>query len=237
MAEPEGERRRDHGGLRRNKVAFKEHAPVGKIIRAPAACLNHMLSVYPIVDIHLGHPVRRQGDRPGERSRQADGSPVDRTPRSKHALIISPSDFFHAGDQRNVIPKSGLQLDVDSRFPKVLIAGVKTLIRIIERPCRSTSSWSIRASRVTTIRPMYFDNNKRVKIDVEWRDFDWVLAPVRQVLDGATHMACCDGRGGAGQKMAAGEGRASACRSRASGVHDALHVIPARWMMSSGVRP
>lgn len=186
------------------KTAFKEHVPVGKIIRAPAACLDHMLSVYPIVDIHLG--MLSDGKETGQANDLDKGTArlfegvddlVDRAPRSKHALIINPGDFFHANDQRNVTPKSGHQLDVDSRFPKVLIAGVKTLIRIIERAAQKHEFIEYKglkgnhdpesAIALTVALAMYFANNKRVKIDIEGRDFDWYWRLFGKCYIGATH--------------------------------------------------
>lgn len=186
------------------KTAFADYIPVSRIIRAPTVSLDNILQVYPIVDIHLG--MLADGKETGEANDLDKGTGrlfagvddlVDRAPRARHALIINPGDFFHANDQRNVTPKSGHQLDVDSRFPKVLIAGVKTYIRIVERALQKHEFVEVKnlkgnhdpesAVALTVALAMYFANNPRVTIDIEGRDFDWYWRLFGKCYLGATH--------------------------------------------------
>jgi hypothetical protein len=122
---------------------------------------------------------------------------VDRAPRARHALIINPGDFFHADNQRNVTEASGHQLDVDSRHPKILIAGVWTVIRLIERALQKHEFVEYKglkgnhdpqsAVALTVALAMHFMSNKRVRIDIEGRDFDYYWRLFGRNYIGSTH--------------------------------------------------
>src|SRR3990167_6119418 len=58
---------------------------------------------------------------------------VGSTPPSSEAIVVQLGDFFHADDSKNVTPQSGNRLDVDSRFPKVIRAGITTMRHVIDR--------------------------------------------------------------------------------------------------------
>ncbi|WP_334381388.1 MULTISPECIES: hypothetical protein [unclassified Bradyrhizobium] len=165
------------------RTAFKEYLPVSKIIEAPMA-LNDKMQVYTLVDLHLGllsddKETGQANDLDEVTARVYGGvdDPVDRAKPAGHALILNPGDFFHANDQCNVTPASGHQLDVDSRHPKVLIAGVKTYIRIIERALQKHDFVEVKNLRgnhdqetavaLTIAVAMYFASNPRVKIEIE----------------------------------------------------------------------
>lgn len=185
------------------KRAFAGHKPL-KIIRAPARTLPNLLQVYPIVDPHFGMLAdgRETGlandlGRATARVLAGIDDLVDRSPRAKHALVINTGDYFHADNQKNVTEASGHQLDVDSRHPKILIAGVETLIHIIERALQKHEFVEYKglkgnhdpqsAVALTVALAMYFANNKRVKIDIEGRDFDFYWRLFGKNYIGATH--------------------------------------------------
>jgi hypothetical protein len=58
---------------------------------------------------------------------------VSATPTSDEAIIVQLGDFYHADDSKNETPNSGNKLDVDSRFPKVIRAGISTMRYMIDR--------------------------------------------------------------------------------------------------------
>src|SRR3990167_3499805 len=58
---------------------------------------------------------------------------VGSTPASSEAIVVQLGDFYHADDSKNITPQSGNRLDVDSRFPKVIRAGITTMRHVIDR--------------------------------------------------------------------------------------------------------
>ena len=58
---------------------------------------------------------------------------VDAAPPSSEALVVQLGDFYHMDDSTFATPKSGNRLDVDSRFPKVIRAGIKTMRYMIDK--------------------------------------------------------------------------------------------------------
>lgn len=186
------------------RTAFANYIPVAKIIRAPTVSNDHQLQVYPIVDPHFG--MLADGKETGQANdldkatiRVFGGIDdlVDRAPPARHALLLNTGDYFHADNQRNVTEASGHQLDVDSRHPKILIAGVWTMIRMIERALQKHEFVEYKglkgnhdghsAVALTVALAMHFHGNKRVRIDIEGRDFDWYWRLFGKCYIGATH--------------------------------------------------
>lgn len=54
-----------------------------------------------------------------------------RTQPTREAYLINVGDFFHANDQSNTTPRSGHQLDVDSRHGKVARAGIRLIVDMV----------------------------------------------------------------------------------------------------------
>jgi len=57
----------------------------------------------------------------------------DATPDSNDAIIVQLGDFYHVDDNRAVTPASGNQLDLDSRFAKVIRSGIATMRYTIDK--------------------------------------------------------------------------------------------------------
>ena len=96
---------------------------------------DDLLCVYPMGDPHLG--MYAWAEETGsdfdldiaERNLvRAVDHLVDLAPDASSALIINLGDFFHADNQSNKTSRSGNVLDVDTRWAKVLRAGIRTTI-------------------------------------------------------------------------------------------------------------
>jgi hypothetical protein len=100
---------------------------------------DHLLSVYPMGDPHLGLLAwdKESGDdhnlEIGERELcEAVDRLVDSAPESREALVVNLGDFFHADNLMGETMRSGHKLDTDTRWLKVLRAGVRAMIRCIQ---------------------------------------------------------------------------------------------------------
>lgn len=161
---------------------FKSYRGRSQLVPAPRRVERGLMTVYPIADQHLG--LLAWGRETGGRSYDLDIGArrlldtatrlVAQTPRSRRALIINLGDWYHANDQRNVTPRSGHQLDVDGRWYKVLTAGVKLMMRIIDLALAKHELVEVanipgnhdpEAARAMTVAlAMFYSNNKRVTI-------------------------------------------------------------------------
>jgi hypothetical protein len=161
--------------------AFKGYRGRSQLVPRPRVVERDLMTVYPIADQHLG--LLAWGRETGssydlkiaeKRLLDTAGLVMAQTPRSRYGLIINLGDWYHANDQRNVTPRSGHQLDVDGRWYKVLMAGVKLMMRIIDMALAKHEIVEVanipgnhdpEAARAMTVAlAMFYANNKRVKI-------------------------------------------------------------------------
>jgi hypothetical protein len=112
---------------------------------------DDLLAVYPMGDPHLGMLAwdKESGDdhnlEIGERELcEAVERLVDSAPNCKEALIANLGDFFHADNLMGETMRSHHKLDTDTRWLKVLRAGIRAMIRCIQ-------SALIKHERVTVI--------------------------------------------------------------------------------------
>ena len=100
---------------------------------------EHLMSVYPIADQHLG--LLAWGKETGDdydlkigsaRLRDCTKRLVAQSPPSETALILNLGDWQHTDDARNVTPGHQHVLDVDSRYFKIVMAGVDLMVDIVE---------------------------------------------------------------------------------------------------------
>lgn len=198
---------RDAGQTEAILREFVEHlmrdaAGLSPLVAAPKACNDDLLAVYPWGDPHFGMYAwaKECGDAFDLEvaERQTLGA-VDRlvasAPPATTAVLLPLGDFFHANDQSNQTPMHKHQLDVDSRYPKVLMVGIKTvrhaILRLLERHKRvivrfepgnhdPEAKWAL----ALTIAA-YFENNPRVEVDLTPGKF-WYHR-FGKVLIGSTH--------------------------------------------------
>jgi hypothetical protein len=125
------------------KVAIADHVatyirPVDRAV-APAQSDADLLTVYPLGDPHIGmlawaaevgesFDLKSAEVELGECMRQM----VARSPASAQAIVCNLGDFFHATDDRQVTPKNGHKLDVDSRAGKIATVGLRILRTLID---------------------------------------------------------------------------------------------------------
>lgn len=119
--------------------AFDRHAGYSVLPPAPDHTYADLLTVYPIVDLHLGlYSWGREtgADYDTEIAagllRQSVANLVSRSAASQVAIILDMGDYYHADDSRNQTKRSGNPLDVDTRYARVLQIGVELTVECIE---------------------------------------------------------------------------------------------------------
>lgn len=170
-------------------------------VKKPRDVEADLLCVYPMGDPHIGMYAwaREAGAhfdlKIAERNLYAAvDNLVGRAPRAKQALVINIGDFFHADNNSNTTTK-GTPVDVDTRWPKVLSVGVRTMRRCIDRALQ-------RHERVTVITEIgnhdrssavmlalclaqFYEREPRVHIDTSPEVFHWYR--FGEVLIGTHH--------------------------------------------------
>lgn len=172
------------------------------VVAGPERVFEDLMVVYPWGDPHFGMYAwaKECGDAFDlEVAERLTLGAVDRlvssAPAAHTAVCLPLGDFFHANDQSNQTPQHKHQLDVDSRYPKVLGVGIKTLrhavLRMLEKHQRvivriepgnhdPEAKWALALTMAA-----YFENEPRVHIDLSPSKF-WFYRFGR-VLIGSTH--------------------------------------------------
>lgn len=176
--------------------------PLPKVAKLSGKTAQHLLNVFPMGDPHFGMyswAAESGEDFDTSIARSVTLGAVDRlmqsAPDAETCIILPLGDVFHANDQSNQTPSHKHQLDVDSRFVKVLQIGIETfrhtVIRALEKHekvvVRFVSGnhdpqaiWAL-AFTVSA----YFADNPRVTVDLSPSKF-WFYRHGK-VLIGATH--------------------------------------------------
>jgi hypothetical protein len=171
-------------------------------VKAPAHTLADLLAVYPFGDPHFG--MYAWGAEAGEDfdlsiaeriNRGAIDRLSDSAPDAETALLLILGDTVHANDQSNQTPAHKHQLDVDSRFPKVIAVVIKTIRYLIIKALQKHKRVIVRIEpgnhdpeakwAITFALVAYFENNERVTIDTSPSKF-WYYH-FGMVLIGSTH--------------------------------------------------
>jgi hypothetical protein len=122
------------------KEAFEGYSGLAPVMPSPEGNASDMLTVYPVADLHFG--MMSWGKETGEDYDLKIAAQTVRTtfdnlasqgPPSGHAMIALIGDLLHQNDQSNMTPRSGHQLDVDGRYPKVLGAAADAILHVIGR--------------------------------------------------------------------------------------------------------
>lgn len=172
------------------------------VIKAPKRVLSDILCVYPLGDPHFGLYAwhKEAGDDfDADEARRLTLGAVDRlvqaAPDAETAIILPLGDVFHMDDNTAQTPSHKNQLDVDTRFVKVLRIGIETFRHAILRALQKHSKvivrfvsgnhdphaiWALAFSIAA-----YFDNEPRVTVDLSPSKF-WYHRFGR-VLIGSTH--------------------------------------------------
>mgnify|MGYP000606145515 FL=1 len=171
------------------------------LTKPPTNC-EDLLAVIPMGDPHFG--LLAWAEECGEAfdtliARKLTLGAVDRlmasTPAAKTAIILPLGDVFHANDQTNTTPGHKHQLDVDSRFVKVLGIGIETYRHCILRALEKHEKVIVRFVAgnhdpqaiwaLSFTIAAYFANEPRVEVDLSPSKF-WFYK-FGKVLIGATH--------------------------------------------------
>lgn len=172
------------------------------LVAPPERVAAELLAAYPYGDPHFGlyaWEAEAGADFDLVIAERVMCGAIDRllksAPETETGLILILGDTFHANDQSNVTPGHKHQLDVDSRYPKVIMAGIKSVRYIILKALEKHKKVIVRIEpgnhdpqakwALTFALKAYFDNNPRVEIDTSPSKF-WYYSFGR-VLIGSTH--------------------------------------------------
>jgi hypothetical protein len=175
------------------------------VIPAPRTSEADLLAVYPMGDPHFG--MQSWGDETGDDfdlkiAEQLLYAAIDRlvesAPAAATALLLNLGDFFHADNQNNT-SQSGHQLDVDTRWAKVMQVGLRAMVHAIKRLLEKHQAVIVRNVKgnhdshssfaLALALDAYFSNNPRVKVELSPAAF-WYFR-FGQVLIGSTHGDTC----------------------------------------------
>lgn len=117
-----------------------EDVPAVQPVPPPAYSSDDVLCVYPFGDPHVGMYAWAEETGASYDLGIAEATLfgavdhlVSLAPAGTDALLLNLGDFFHSDHQGNTTRKSGHQLDVDSRWSKVLAVGIRIMHRAIDR--------------------------------------------------------------------------------------------------------
>lgn len=119
--------------------AFDRHVGYSTLPPKPAFVDADLLTVYPIVDLHLG--LFSWGKETGadydldiasDLLKRSIDTLVSRAAPSETAIILDLGDYVHTDSSRNQTGRSGNPLDVDSRYARVCRIGVELAVHCIE---------------------------------------------------------------------------------------------------------
>ena len=123
--------------------ALSEDLPRAEPVEPPTDTDSDLLAGYPVGDHHMGQLSwgEETGDswdlKIGERMLAgATNFLVSQAPAAGQALIAFLGDFMHYDSFESVTPTSRNQLDVDSRFPKMVRASIRAIRHMIESTLR-----------------------------------------------------------------------------------------------------
>ena len=183
--------------------AMASEIPKMGTIAAPTGNASiDLLNVIPIGDPHIGlyaWAAESGDDFDTDIARALTLGAVDRlmasAPDAETCIILPLGDVFHANDQSNVTPGHKHQLDVDTRFVKVLGIGIQTyrhaIIRALEKHPKvivrfvsgnhdPQAVWALAYTMHA-----FFEDNPRVTVDLSPSQF-WFYQH-GSVLIGSTH--------------------------------------------------
>ena len=188
-------------------AAFEEISdkiPREPVIKRTSGKLSHdTMCVYPMGDPHIGmhawaeETLDKNFDIKIAEAQIMDvvDRLVDLAPPTHTGLIINLGDFFHSDSQDNRTRRSGANLDVDTRWAKILGVGMRIMCRVIERALEKHEQIIVRneignhddhtAIMLSIGLEHHYMNNPRVKIDTSPAKF-WYLEFGKNLF-GTTH--------------------------------------------------
>ena len=171
-------------------------------IKPPVGTAKDLLNVIPMGDPHFGlysWMAEAGDDFDTDIAKALTLGAVDRLlqscPDAETCIILPLGDIFHANDQSNVTPAHRHQLDVDTRYQRVMTIGVLTFRHVIIRALEKHKHVVVRFVKgnhdpeasfgLAIATAAFFFDNPRVKVDLSPSDF-WYYRHGKTLI-GATH--------------------------------------------------
>lgn len=162
--------------------AFASYKGAAPAIAAPSVSDDDLMTVYPLPDLHLGlyawapeTGADYDTDIAVAIATQAVETLVEQSRPSGRAVLLGLGDYFHANDEKAATPGSGHRLDVDGRWPKVLAAGARLAVGLIEAVARKHKQVEVKFLRgnhdtdaavaITVALGLFYDRNPRITIN------------------------------------------------------------------------
>lgn len=178
----------------------------------PVACSStthdsDFLTVLPIGDAHAGlfSWVQETGENYCLKTWESDiikayDYLLNSAAPTKECLIVNLGDYLHGDDTRNVTPRSGNTLDIDTRFHKILQVAVKSLVYVIKKALEKhekvtlinvTGNHDTMSSyALSLILDAYFVNEPRVEVRTDPKTFHYY--EFGKVMIMSTHGDTCN---------------------------------------------
>lgn len=170
--------------------------------KPPASIDKDLMTIYPMGDPHIGmyawHEETGQDfnvEIAEKNLVEAVDTLVELAPNSHTGTIINLGDFFHSDSLDNRTRRSGHALDVDTRWPKVLRVGVRTMRRCIDQAKKKHQSVHVineignhddhTAIALSICLASFYENDPRVTIDLSPSCYHWIR--FGKCLIGVTH--------------------------------------------------
>ena len=166
--------------------AFASFKPGADPIETPKEDFVELLALYPLGDPHIGSLIWK-GDASENwdmkiainQYRETFSKIINRTPKTKHAILLLGGDTLHTDNNENVTPKSKNPLQVDGRYPKVFIRAAELIVELTDMLLRQHESVEIIVLQgnhdETSAVPLsfffmaWFRNEPRVLVDTSAR--------------------------------------------------------------------
>jgi hypothetical protein len=151
-------------------------------ITEPSVSLDHLLSLYPVGDHHIGmlawHEETGEDYNTSRSETLLMGAMdylIDAAPASGHGVVVLCGDMMHYDGYESVTPQSKHQLDADSRYPRMVRAAMKTARYAVSRALEKHSKVSVVVSSgnhdpssmafLREAMSCLYENNPRVFVD------------------------------------------------------------------------
>lgn len=173
--------------LVRIREAFEGMQPA-EPVTAPERVADDLLTVYPVMDLHLGMQAwGRETGGPDYDLKTATSDiqyafekVLSLTPQSSEAVLILGGDTLHADDDNAQTPQSKHALDVDGRQFKVIEQAIKAIAYITERLAQRHARLTVRVLRgnhdlhahtaLTFALAERYRNDDRITVEKDPRD-------------------------------------------------------------------
>lgn len=121
------------------KRAFTGWRPAAPSLPAPENTLPEQLTLYPLADWHIGMFAWERETASNWHLKIAERvigraslELVAQAPRAGTAIVLGGGDLIHSDNQDNRTARSGHALDVDGRYPKVVMAAARLLVQLVD---------------------------------------------------------------------------------------------------------